>query len=174
MEKLSIGGIKVSNEVVQINLLLPDTDRSPLSTICRVLSRHTVNVPFLTWRRSRERGFAVSLCVSTEDGPAAIAALSSLDVFRDCLSVIDSAAIITVFPRREGFELLGIVLKAWADAGIPLHGLATSLSAVSCTTDFACVEKAVAALADALDLPCDHAPFSSPLKVTQSPLVKGT
>lgn len=172
MEKIRIGGIKQSRELVQVNLLQLPPEQNPLSHLCRLMAENRINMPFVTGACKQGKAVNISFCVSAEDEVSVRGLLESEGAFGEHGEFIPMVGMITIYPHRSSFQILGLVLKAWEHAQLPLYGLATSLSALACTTDYSGMNTAVSALKKFLSLPTDHAPFDTEIRVIQSRLIK--
>ena len=80
--------------------------------------------------------------------------------------------IISIFPHHSALKILGIIMVSWGRQSIPIHGIATSLSAISFTTDYHVIDKAVEVLQALFQLPDDHAPLKPEILYYQSSTVK--
>jgi len=74
---------------------------------------------------------------------------------------------LTIFPHRRSPTLLGRVVASLAEAGITVHSLCTSISALSVNIDFPLLDEAVAILDAVVDLPEHHSPFRPEFSITQ-------
>ncbi len=146
---------------------------SGLATIAEIwdtLTKNEANVSFLVTRREGD-AHRVSFCVDKTYGRL-VAELMKTAPAGVSGKLIAPVALVTFYPRRKGLGLLGAVLAMWGSENFPLYGAATSLSAVSCATDDNRLEEIFSAIDEHMKLPSNHTPFVSPLKVTQSSLLK--
>gem|GEM_PF-3061810 len=171
MDKIEIGGVRLKRDLVQVEFRFPSSACATTSEICDKLTRNEVNVSFFMTRSDKGAMSSVSFCVDRthsrlvaeimKRAPAGVAG-----------KLTSPVALITFYPRRKGLGLLGAVLAMWGMKKLPLYGVATSLSSVSCATDDTRVEEILSAIDEHMKLPSNHTPFVSPLKVTQSSLMK--
>lgn len=80
--------------------------------------------------------------------------------------------IISIFPHHSALKMLALIMVSWGKQSIPIHGIATSLSAISLTTDYHVVDKAVEVIQGLFQLPDNHAPLKPELLYYQSAMVK--
>jgi hypothetical protein len=160
-EKLRINGIKLSEELVQINLA-PGGEISA-GWLFRQLAVRRINLPLVALA-AHQGGVASACCLAADDLPLAQALL---DTIVDGVRIIPAVGALTVFPHRTRFDLLGGVLGAFHRCRLPVHAIASSLSALTLTTDYGGLEAALAAVQAVATLPQNHAPFHPEFKVWQ-------
>jgi aspartokinase len=170
MERMKIGGLKLSFALGQFELTGPDPPQKILSTISKVLSAEKINIEFLTYSSSQSNGCHISLCVSEEN----FLPVSKILQKNDCLplnwDVIsrEMVGMVTIFPYQSALSLLGIILVTWRENYIPIYGVATSLSAISVLTDFLAIDKVVEVIQGSFQLPDNHAPLKPEFHYDQS------
>jgi aspartokinase len=161
-EKLSIDGLKLSLQLAQINLAA-----NPVLTVAalfRILAKERINMSLVCLDTMDDSVLAGACCIPIEDLPRAEAVLND---FREQITVIAPVGIVTIFPHRARLVLLGTVLKAFAEAGLTVHALATSLSSLSFSMDYLKMEQALAVLQSVAELPANHAPYRPEFRVRQ-------
>lgn len=157
-EKIRIGGIKLSNELVQLNLLSPKHSTSFASFFPQILNENQINMPFLSTSYVGRR-FRLSCCVLTEDIGCVKALIDSEDRLRGRVEFIHAAGMLSLFPHQSSLKVLGLSLYAFANAFLPLYGMSSSISALTFITSYPQLNKAVVSLAEYMDLPPNHSPF---------------
>jgi aspartokinase len=80
---------------------------------------------------------------------------------------IERVGTLTLFPHRHSPALLGRVTASLAGAGIVIHSLCTSISALSVNIDYGLLEQAAALLQSIVVLPDHHAPFRADFAILQ-------
>jgi len=160
-DKLKIDGIKLSGELVQINLL-PGTDFSAARLFCEMAGRR-INMPLVTLDAAADR-LAGACCIAAED---LARAQPVLEAASGALQVIERVGSLTVFPHRARFDLFECMLSGFARRGLPVHAIASSLAALTFTTDYGRLDEAAAAVLEKAALPDNHAPFRPEFKVRQ-------
>ena len=170
-EKIKVEGIKLSNELVNVKLIdLPDSEQS-VSKLCRILAANEINIQFMSMRRMGE-GKYLSFCVAAEDGPRVEALIDSDTAFAKKREFRPAVGLLSLFPHQSSLNILSLSLKAFSRAKLPLHGLGSSLSALTFITDFARLDEAVATLQEHLVFPQDFSPFRPEIQVKQSHVVE--
>jgi hypothetical protein len=172
MEKIKIGGVKLNRKLLQVNFFGHASEIQLLAEVCREMSRRAVNIAFLSGKSAPGSMTRASFCVEADKEQHVRESLDLSTVHVQKTEFISPIAMITFHPRGDGLELLGTVLELWGRNNLPLHGLSTSLSAISCTTDDNRVEDVLSAIEDYVILPPNHAPLLPEIKVVQSHLKK--
>jgi hypothetical protein len=172
MEKIKIGGVRLIRKLLQVNLFGKASEVLLISEVCREMARRAINIAFLSGRPAQGNTARASFCVEADKERQVGESLDFITAPIEKTEFLSPVAMITFHPRGDGLELLGAVLELWGENGLPLHGLSTSLSAISCTTDDARVEDVLSAIEDYLILPPNHAPLLPEIKVVQSLLKK--
>ncbi len=171
MEKIRIGGIKLSNELAQVNLrFLFDPDRAR-GRLCGLLAEHRINIQYSTSAAIPD-GLAFSCCVASEDEARVHETLLFLAPREWRWQFRSGVGLLSLYPHRSSLRTLSAVLQTLHEAQAPLLGLASSLSALTIVTYHDKLETAAARLLDFFELPGNHAPFQRPFAITQTSLVK--
>ncbi len=169
MERLKIGGLKLSFALCQFELRAPDPPQKILSTISSALSTEKINIEFLTHSSNKDGTCCLSLCVG-EDNFASTAAIihgrDRLPLHCD-VKAREQVGMLTIFPYRSPLAILGVILAEWKGNSMPVYGVATSLSAISVLTDFSAMDKAVEIIQSSFQLPSNHAPLRPELHYYQ-------
>lgn len=160
-EKLRISGIKLSEELVQVNLA-PGGEISA-GRLFRQLAVRRINLSLVALAAHPE-GVASACCLAADDLPLA---QPIFDTILKGARIIPAVGALTVFPHRTRFDLLGCVLGAFHRCRLPVHAIASSLAALTLTTDYGGLEAALAAVQEVATLPENHAPFHPEFKVWQ-------
>jgi len=158
-EKIKIGGIKLSSELVQLTLVNKDRSSLPASTFFQILSEHQINMPFVTASLAEGRPCA-SCCISPEDLRRANELVQSDNTLKGQVNIVHAVGLASLFPHQYRLKILGSALIALGKAQLPLYGLASSISTITFVTDYARLNEAVISLSEYMDLPLNHAPFS--------------
>ena len=172
MEKIKIGGVRLNRKLLQVNFFGQESEVHLIAEVCREMARRTINIAFLSGRSAQGNMTRASFCVEADKEQQVRESLELITAHVQKAEFISPIAMITFHPRGDGLELLGAVLELWGQNNLPLHGLSTSLSAISCTTDDTRVEDVLSAIEDYVILPPNHAPLLPEIKVVQSPLKK--
>ena len=172
--KIGIGGIKFSGELVHIShRALSPSDTSFLDLL-RGIAENRINIPFVC---SAVYGNEIrnTFCIAVADfasvdrlfqqqvKPQFSTGLSN----REQLTIIHRVGTLTLFPHRRDLALLGRIVTILGEAGIVIHSLCTSISALAINIDFHLLELAVEVVGEIVELPENHAPFRPEFCVRQ-------
>ena len=174
MEKLKIGGLKQSLELCQFDLRGPDSSEKTASGISKLLASQEIDISFLTYYQNRNSYHHLTFCVSQDkfsDTSKILKKEGSLPTGWE-INSRGSVGIISIFPHHSALKILGVIMVSWGKQSIPIHGIATSLSAISFTTDYHVIDKALEVLQGVLQLPDNHAPLKPEVLYSQSSTVK--
>jgi aspartokinase len=174
MEKLKIGGLKQSLELCQFDLRGPDSSEKTVLGISKLLASQKININFLTYYPNTNSCHHLTFCISQDrfsDTSEILKKEGSLPMGWE-MSCRGHVGIISIFPHHSALKILGIIMVSWGRQSIPIHGIATSLSAISFTTDYHVIDKAVEVLQGLFHLPDDHAPLKPEILYYQSSTVK--
>lgn len=158
---MTIGGLKASAELVQINLSAGDSP--PITAVFDRLARSRINMVFVTLSVV-SGGFVGACAVSADSWPAAEPLLQRAAA---AVEIVSPVGTLTVFPHRARTDLLDGVLNAFAAAGLPVYSIASSISAITFATDYRRLTQAVSVIRDIAQLPDNHAPLECPWCVKQ-------
>ena len=165
-ERIRIDGIKLSNELVAINFRnLPDTKDS-ISRFCQILAQNQINIFFLSTTCVGE-SHQISCCVAAEDRSLVRDLIDSELGRASNTEFISEVGLLTLFPHQFSLIILGLVLHVFGKACLPLYGLVSSLSVLTCITDYAQLHRAVIALQEYLDVPPDQISLKPDIHVRQ-------
>jgi hypothetical protein len=161
VQKFSIGGLKLSLELIQVRLF-PDSGTSVTGMFSR-LAGHQVNLigVMLDAFDGRINGVCY---ISVEDRQLAEQALQPFEGSYEFQSPI---GLLTIFPHQSRSELMGLLFSALGHAGLPVYGIASSLSSLTITTDYHRLDDAVSTVCQVVALPDNHAPFRPEFRVKQ-------
>lgn len=168
--RIDIGGIKFSPELVQYTWRQVSAgDRSLVEALHRLTERR-INLSYFC--SGLDGGLNRStFCVAAGDAPQVDRIVADLAPGEGGaagrLERIARVGTLTIFPHRRSPTLLGRVVAVLAEAGIAIHSLCTSISALSVNIDFPLLDEAVTLLHGVVDLPEHHSPFRAEFSVTQ-------
>ena len=158
MEKVQIGGIKISSKVLQLTFSGQDNSLASATLLFSILNKKKINLPFASTTFLRGN-FQASCCVLHKDKNRVTDIINSVESLKKQIQFINGLGMLSVFPHQSSLKLLGISLYALGNAHIPLFGMSSSISTLTFITDYTILEKAVASLLNYLDIPANHAPF---------------
>lgn len=157
VDTVSIGGIKLSEELVQVDIFGGPVPDDNLLNLLEQVSSAKINIPHLHQGRAG-REVCTSLCLSSIDHQrlqVAIAREMSSVRWRTKLSI----ATLSLFPHRFDIGFFGRLMECFQEHGIPLHGLTSSISALIVHTDFIQIDKAAEMVQTFAQLPENHTPL---------------
>jgi len=167
MKRIRIEGIKLSEELSQVNLLSHPRPQESLSRLCRLLAKNQINMPFLS-ATCLGRCTQASCCVAMEDRAQVKGLLDADPDLKGYSEIIPSVGLLSIFPHQANLRILGLCLYALGGAGLPVRGMTSSLAPLTLVTDFECLDAAVAALEKHLEMPSGQRPIRAHVRVKQS------
>ena len=159
--KLPINGLKISPRLALIDLL--SEDKSISLGLYRFLSGKRLNVSFATVQMQADR-WRGTCCIQDRDLEQVRPLLESRG---GTAEIREGVATLTLFPHRSRFDLLDRLMAAFAAAKLPLYAVGSSMSTLILVTDFERLTDAVAAVETVAQLPENHSPFQTDLRVRQ-------
>lgn len=165
-KKIRINGIKLSTEMVQVNLLdcLPPQDLRAL--FFRLLAQNQINIPFILVTGMGEKIHG-SCCVAAEDANRVEQLFTMEPELRENIEFIPAVGALSMFPHHSKLKLLGLSFYLFGESRLSLYGMASSISSLTFITDYPQLDNAVSALLEYVDLPPNHAPFRPEIHVIQ-------
>ena len=171
MERITIEGIKLSDELVAINFRnFPDA-KDYISRFCHILYNNHINLTFLSYTSIGEDN-QVSCCVGMEDRLPVKELIDSDPGLASHAEFISPVGLLSIFPHKFSLKFLGLILHIFGRIRLPLYGLASSLSSLTCITDYAHLNTAVTAIREYIDVPSDQISLKPEIQVRQSQNVK--
>lgn len=152
MRKVMIGGMKLSSELALVKLQhLPEAEPHRWR-IWEKLTSSRINIFFLS---SVCTGTLceTAFCVAAEDAYDTKVLIQPDGFPNKHIFFIPAVGALSLFPHHFSFEVLGLSLYAFGKAGLPLYGLASSISSLTFITDYALLEKASTTMEECLVLP---------------------
>ena len=164
--KIDVSGIKFSQELVQFNCLENGGQIVPGTHFFECLAQSRINIPFLCIGTT-DRGTTSFCCVEAEYFKQIQKLLEQDPKMSQCIETIAPVGTLTLYPHRQNFKLLGIVVRELGRAGFPIYGIGTSISVLTFSTDYHVMEQAAGILAKVLELPSNHTPFRPEFRIRQ-------
>ena len=106
MEKTRIEGIKLSDELFQVNFRNNSDSKKTLSQLCQILASNQINMPFLSSTCLGDRT-QMSCCVAAEDKARVRNLIDSELVLREHVKFISSVGLLSLFPHKFSLKILG-------------------------------------------------------------------
>ncbi len=165
-QKIRIGGIKFSEELIQITVACPSPDNSALCQLLQLIAAKSINISFLC--HSVLAGTpACNFCVDRTELAKIQDILTGCVIPEKDVGIIESVGTMTIFPHRNDIKLLGLIISFFGRHGFPLHSFCTSISAITLNTDYLLLDTIAEKLQVLVLLPENHAPFRQGFRVTQ-------
>jgi aspartokinase len=166
VQKIHIGGIKFSEELVQVTVARKSADHSSIYQLLPLIAERNINISFLCHSVITNSPESV-FCVEQSELDKIQRILNFSTFQNQHFSIIPSVGILTLYPHRNCFKLLGLVISLFGKYGFPLHSFSTSISAIALITDYSLLEEIAEKLLHILELPENHAPFRQSFFITQ-------
>ena len=165
-KKIRINGIKLSAELVQVNLLdrFPPQDYRAL--FFRLLAQNQINIPFILVTCMGEK-IQGSCCVAAEDANRVEKLVAMEPELKENIEFIPAVGALSMFPHHSKLKLLGLFFYLFGEARLSLYGMASSISSLIFITDYPQLDNAVSTLLEYVDLPPNHTPFRQEIHVIQ-------
>lgn len=165
-KKIRINGIKLSTELVQINLVNASPPENPRPLFFRRLCQNQINAPFILHTGMEEK-IQVSCCVEADDINRIQKVIDREPCLKENMKFIPSVGALSMFPHQSNLKLMGIALYLFSKAGLPIYGMASSISSLTLITDYSQLDRAISILLEHIELPPNHAPFRPEIHVIQ-------
>ena len=163
-DKLRADGIKLSLEMTLITIRAFSSELDPNARFLKLMGENRINLPFLC-DAARDDSKSGIYCILSEDIPRAKRVIARGETLATRLEYLPSVGSISVFPHNFNLEFIGVMLSLMGRSGAPMHGLATSISALSMITDFSLLEQVANYLSRHVSLPGNHSPFRPDIRI---------
>ncbi len=161
-----INGLKRSERLASIWIHTPSRMANPLPRFCRLLARQQINIAFLTSAGLIDSQ-PVLCCIDCKDQPLVADLMDRNEDLKPYIRYGDSVGVITFYPHHSSLQLLGMALQLLSRKQIRVHGLASSIAALSFVVDFQRLDDAARAFAANLQLPRNAAPQRAEFRIRQ-------
>jgi aspartokinase len=145
VEKVNLEGMTATGALVRVNIVKGSAPEDILAGFLRSLAQKRINMRLLIGSESH-RGVQASCCVADGDGIRVKTIVDSTPDLKECTELQGATALVSIFPHRSNLKTVGLALIALAEAGLPLYGLCSSLSALTFITDHARLQEVFTAL----------------------------
>lgn len=126
-----IKGLRVSPVLDSIKMEIPGESLPTLSKILKAFGEEKINIWFGVQIKNRDDFIKITFGFDSSQVERALTIIREHYPGLD-FSLIKSVNIISAFPFRENPEIAFQFVKALEDKSVPILGLSTSLSSVSC------------------------------------------
>ncbi len=165
-QKVRIGGIKFSEELVQVIVARTSPDDATIYQLLQLIAEQNINISFLCHSVITSKPESV-FCIDRVDFVKFQQVLKVSSLKNEQINIIPSVGTITLFPHRNSFNLLGRILSLFGQNDFPIHSFSTSISAIAFNTEYSLLENIAEKLQQILALPENHAPFRQDFLVKQ-------
>lgn len=164
-DTIKIGGIKLSGEMVQVDLREPKAPAEILPGILHHISSEKINLPHL--HQGRVNGeIQTTICFEALEYHRLESMLAT--ELNDIWSrILPSVGTLSLFPHGSDIGFVATVYAIFAEENIPIHGISSSVSALVVHTDYNELDRAVLALLKVYELPENHSPLYPELRIEQ-------
>ena len=154
-ERIRITGILQSPELASLTLLLPGGNSDSSASLLNLLGTHAINIRFINKYKDSAGNTSLCLCIDAEFLDRA---LDLLDTNEKSLGIRDfmyhpRVKVISIYPHKERPRIAERLLTTLGMNGINIISVNNASSVISCVLNTGDVEKAIACLEDAFELP---------------------
>lgn len=167
MAKIRLGGIKLSEELVQFSFVSKRAGTEQLTALLARLTDRKVNIPLL-WLSHSPAASHHSFCTAENDAGWVAGMIGLATGSSDHCPTRERLGSLSLFPHNFSLAVLHRILALLHQAEIPVYSLTSSLSALVILTDSCLLDGAIGALQQGFLLPDNHAPFRTPQEPPES------
>ena len=154
-ERIRITGILQSPDLASLTLLMPGGNSDPAAAVLKLLGAHSINIRFINKYNDSAGNTTLCLCV---DAAFLNTAVDLLDTNEKSLNIRDfmyhqRVKVISIYPHKERPRIAERLVTTLRMNGIHILSINNASSVISCVLHSEDVEKAVACLGDAFELP---------------------
>ena len=162
--KIRVDGIKFSQELVHITISSGSGKKDLNTRLLRSMAENRINCPILFYS-AMDCCSQGAVCITSEDSHRFDQMLALDPVLKENVQTISPVGAVSLFPHKFSLKLLGCLMHVFGKTGLPIYGIAASLSALTLTTDFHMLDDAIESLMPYISLPPNHAPFRPQLRI---------
>ena len=155
LERIRITGILQSPELASLTLLLPGGNNDSTASVLKLLGTHSINIRFINKYIDSAGNTSLCLCIDAEFLDKALGLLDKNDKSLGIRDFIyhPRVKVISIYPHKERPRITERLLTTLRMNGIYILSINNASSVISCVLNTEDVEKAVACLGDAFELP---------------------
>lgn len=131
---IGVDGFKLSNELFQFRIDNFGDVEATLSFFKNIVE-HRININYLS-RTVLNGNISTTCCVASEAQEEIKVIIETQKVLKNLVIFTPSVGLLSFYPHRFNIKILGKSLIALGKAGVPIHGIATSLSSITFITDY--------------------------------------
>jgi len=162
--KIRVDGIKFSQELMHITISSGPGKKDLNTRLLRSMAENRINCPILFYS-AMDRCSQGAVCITLEDSHRLEQMLAMNPDLKENVQYLSPVGAISLFPHKFSLKLLGCLMHVFGKTGLPIYGMAASLSALTLTTDFHMLDGAIESLMPYISLPPNHAPFRPQLRI---------
>ena len=162
--KIRVDGIKLSRELIHITVSSGPEKEDLNTRLLRSMAENRINCPILFYS-AMDRCSQGAVCITAEDSHRLNQMLALDPDLKKNVQYISPVGAISLFPHKFSLKLLGCLMQVFGKTGLPIYGMAASLSSLTLTTDFHLLDGAIESLMPYISLPPNHAPFRTQLRI---------
>jgi hypothetical protein len=163
-ELIRVDGIKLSQELIHINVLPRPDERNLIARFLKSMTENRINFPILFYSALDQRSQG-SFCIAKEDSGQLNQILAKDPELKETVECISPVGSVSLFPHKFSLKFFGCLMHVFGKSGLPLYGMAASLSALTLTTDFHLLERAIELIEPHISLPSNHSPFVPQIRI---------
>lgn len=162
--KIRVDGIKFSQELIHITISSGPGEKKLNTRLLRSMAENRINCPILFYS-AMDHCSQGAVCITLEDSHRLEQMLAMDPDLKENVQCLSPVGSISLFPHKSSLKLLGCLMHVFGKTGLPIYGVAASLSTLTMTTDFHRLDDAIESLMPYISLPTNHAPFRSQLRI---------
>ncbi len=156
-DRIQIGGIKLSEELVQIDFLEPGPISPKVVALLQRISSEKISISHFHQNAS-SKAIQTTLCIAA-DHVDTLQRIIEKDFHQEEVHFQSPIGTITLFPHRSDLGFVVKILEVLEKKNLPICGMSTSVSALVLHADYTLLERAVSAILTVCRLPENHTPF---------------
>lgn len=164
--KTHIGGIKFSEERAHFTIHCPHSKKTNIDALLQLISDKQINIPFLC-HAAEPTSTRTSFCVSAKDAPLLSEIITCTTIEKGEIISHYQVGSITIFPHKNNFRLIAIIMSLMESLQLPVYSFATSISALIFNTQYGQLCNIAKQLTEIFELPENHAPFHPEFQLRQ-------
>ncbi len=141
-DKIRIGGIKLSQELVQIDF--KEAGTSNVTSLLHLISKLKINLPHLH-QKLVDQEMQTTICIAAGDYHC-LKNMLEAELQHIWSRILPSVATLSLFPHGSDIGFVATVYAIFTENNIPVYGMSSSVSALVVHTDYSEIDCIVSAL----------------------------
>ncbi len=167
MSKIPINGIKLNGPLVALRMDAGETKSALPAALYRLLTDNCVNIAYMTAADVMPGDPTLCCCIDRSDADKVSTLIDDDPQLRGHVRPGADVGLLSFYPHRSSFKILGLALQLFGDHQIRVYGMASSISALSFVVAFEQLEDAGTILSWHLELPDSATPPWAAIKTRQ-------